>query len=78
MEYDTEFHSCSLFSFSDFDWCDNVIFGFGNSSSMHIDIKKEDIFVLGKGPTQRLNDTTIIAEAIYTINFSRLRKKKFV
>ena len=42
---------------------------------MHIGIKKEDIFVLGKGPTQRLNDTTIIAEAIYTINFSRLHKK---
>ena len=66
------------FFFSDFDWCENVIFGFGNISSMHIGIKKEDIFVLGKGPTQRLNDTTIIAEAKYTINFSRLHKKMFV
>ena len=37
---------------------------------MHIDNKKKDILVLDKGPTQGLNDTKIIAEAKYSINFT--------
>ena len=37
---------------------------------MHVDNKKKDILVLGKGPTQWLNDTAITAEAKYFINFT--------
>ena len=34
-----------------------LILGVGMSSSAHIDNKKEDILVLGKGPTQGLEHT---------------------
>ena len=42
---------------------------------MHIDNKKKNIFVLGKGPTQGLHDTIILVEAKYSINFSRSQRK---
>ena len=45
------------------------------SSSAHIDNKKKDILVLGKGPTQGL-ENTLIAEKNYLFNFT-LTKKKF-
>ena len=45
------------------------------SSSAHIDNKKKDILVLGKGPTQGL-EHTLTAEKMYSINFT-LTKKKF-
>ena len=44
-------------------------------SSAHIDNKKKDILVLGKGPTQEL-EHTLTAEKMYSINFT-LTKKKF-
>ena len=51
--YATGFHFCSLFLFPNFDWGKNVvIFGVGNSSSVHVDSKKEDISVFSKGPTK--------------------------
>ena len=46
-----------------------VIFGVDNSSSAHVDNEK-DILVLGDGPTKGLDDTTITAEANYSINFT--------
>ena len=45
------------------------------SSSAHIDNKKKDRLVLGKGPTQRL-EHTLTAEKTYSINFT-VTKKKF-
>ena len=45
------------------------------SSSVHIDNKKKDILVLGKNPMQELDDTTLTAEAEYSINFTEQRKK---
>ena len=45
------------------------------SSSAHIDDKKTDILVLGKGPTQGL-EHTLAAEKMYAINFT-VTKKKF-
>ena len=45
------------------------------SSSAHIDNKKKDLLVLGKGPTQGL-EHTLTTEKIYPINFT-LKKKKF-
>ena len=41
------------------------------SSSVHIDNKKNDISVIGKSPTQWLEDTMLTEEAQYLINFSR-------
>ena len=45
------------------------------SSSVHIDNKKKDILVLGKGPTQGL-EHTLTAKNMYSINFT-VTKEKF-
>ena len=42
---------------------------------MYIDSKKKNVLVLGETSTQGLNDTTITAEATYSINFSRSQRK---
>ena len=47
------------------------------SSSVHLDNKGKDILILGEGPTQGLDDTTVTAEAKYPINFT-LSGKRFV
>ena len=52
-----------------------IIFGVDMSSSAHIDNKKKDILILGKGPTQGL-EHTLSAEKMYSINFT-VTKKKF-
>ena len=43
-------------------------------NSAHIDNKKKDILILGKGRTQGL-EHTLTAEKIYSINFTITRKK---
>ena len=45
------------------------------NSSVHIDDKKRDILILGKDPTQGIDDTTLTAEAQYSVNFSRSNRK---
>ena len=40
-----------------------IIFEDDMSSSVHVDNKKKDILILGKGPIQGLDDTTLIAKA---------------
>ena len=45
------------------------------SSSIHIDNKKKDILVLGRGPTQGL-ESALTAEKMYSINFT-VTKNKF-
>ena len=58
-----------------FDWGKSaIIFWVDNSSEVNIDNKKNNILVSGEGPTQGLDDTTITAEAEYSINFTRLNK----
>ena len=52
-----------------------IIFGVGISSSVHIDNKKKDILILGKFPTQGLDDTSLTAEKEYSINFTEQQKK---
>ena len=44
------------------------------SSSIHIDNKKKDTLVLGKGPTQGLGHT-LTAEKMYSISFTLTRKR---
>ena len=45
------------------------------SSSVHIDNTGKDILILGEEPTQRLDDVTLTAEAIYPINFTQADKR---
>ena len=52
-----------------------IILGVDMSSSVHIDNKKKDILILGKGPTQEL-EHTLTEEKMYSINFT-VTKKKF-
>ena len=51
------------------------IFGVENSSSVLAANNKRYILVLGEVPTIGLDDTTITAEASYSINFSRSNRK---
>ena len=46
-----------------------IIFGVDMSSSVHVDNKKKDILILGKGLTQGL-EHTLTAENMYSINFT--------
>ena len=52
-----------------------IIFGVDMSSSVHIDNKKKYILIFCKNPTQGLDDTTLNAEAQYSINSSRSDRK---
>ena len=45
------------------------------SSPVHANNENKDILVLGEGPTQGLDDSTISAEAKYSINFTQSGKK---
>ena len=68
--YGIEFDRRSSFSFPGGGFGQNVlIFGADMSSSAHIDNKKKDILVLGKGPTKGL-EHTLTAEEMYSINFT--------
>ena len=66
---------CSEFSLLDGSMGKNVImFGVDISSSAHIDNKKKDILILGSGPIQGLDDTTLTTEAQYSIIFQDQRE----
>ena len=52
-----------------------IISGVDMSSLVQIDDTKKDILILGKGSAEALDDTTLAAEAQYSINFSRLQRK---
>ena len=45
------------------------------SSSVYVDNKGKDILILGEGPTQGLDDTTMTAETKYPINFTQSGKR---
>ena len=63
------------FSFGDGLGQNVIIFGEDMSSSVHADNKTKNILVLGKGFTQGLDNTTIYAEKIYPINFTKTNTK---
>ena len=52
-----------------------IIFGANMNSAVHVDNKKKDILILGKGPTQGFDGTTLTAEKLYPINFTEKNKK---
>ena len=75
--YGIEFDRRSSFLFPGGGFGQNVlIFGAGMSSSTHIDNKRKDILVLGKGLTQGLQHT-LTAEKFYSINFTVTKIKNF-
>ena len=45
------------------------------SSSLHVNNKNKDILILGKGQTKGLDNTSLTAEATYSISFSRSERK---
>ena len=74
--YGTGFDRRSSFSFPSGGFGQNILISRVDMSfSAHIDNKKKDILVLGKGPTQGL-EHTLTAEKMYSINFT-VTKKKF-
>ena len=75
--YGIGFDRISSFSFTSGGFGQNVlIVGADMSSSIHVDNKKKDILVFGKGPTQGL-ESTLTAEKMYSMNFT-VTKKSFV
>ena len=52
-----------------------IIFGVDMSSSIHATNRANNIYVMGKGLTQGINDTTIYAEKWFHNNFTELREK---
>ena len=74
--YGIGFYRKTTFSFPSCEFSQNVIiFVVDMSSSAHVDNKKKDILILGRGPTQGL-EHTLNAEKMYLINFT-VTKKKF-
>ena len=74
--YGIGFDRKSSFSFPRGGFGQNVIiFRVDMSYSVHVDNKKKDILILGKGPTKGLQHT-LTAEKMYSINFT-VTKKKF-
>ena len=51
-----------------------IIFGAGRSSSPHVNNKRKDILIPGKGPTQGL-EHTLTAEKLYSTNFTKENAK---
>ena len=52
-----------------------LIFGVHESSLLHSNNKANNIYVMGKGPVQGIDDTTSYAEKVYSQNFTQPNKK---
>ena len=75
--YGIRFDRRSSFSFPSSGFGQNVlILSADMSTSIHIDNKKKDILVIGRGSTQGL-ESTLTAEKMYSINFT-VTKEIFV
>ena len=51
-----------------------ITFGANMNSPLHIDNKKKNILILGKGLPDGLDDTMLTAEKEYSINFTKKQK----
>ena len=70
--YSLGFDSRSEFYLQVKAWGKNIIiFGADMSSSVRIDNTKKGILIIGDGPTQGSDNTALIAEDEYTINFTQ-------
>ena len=52
-----------------------LIFGVYENSVIHSNNKANNIFIMGDGLVQGINDTTLYAEKIYSQNFTVVNKK---
>ena len=52
-----------------------IISGIDMSSSGHVGNKNENFLILGEGPTQILDDTTLRAKAKYSFKFAQPSKR---
>ena len=52
-----------------------LIFGVHESSLLHSNNKANNIYVMGKGPVQGVDDTTLYTEKVYSQNFTQPNKK---
>ena len=52
-----------------------LIFGVHENSVVHSNNKANNIFIMGNGFVQGINDTTLYAEKIYSKNFSAVDEK---
>ena len=69
--YGIGFDRRSSFSFPGGGFGQNIIiFGADMNSSIHIDNKGKDVLIVGKGPTQGLDEHSLTAEKMYSINFT--------
>ena len=74
--YGIGFNSTSEFSLPDASMGKHVIiFGVDMSSSVHNDNKEKGILILGKEPTQGLDDTTLITKTKYPIKYTQPNKR---
>ena len=74
--YRIGFDSRSMFSIPNSDCGKNVVsFGVDMSSSVHANNKSKDILILSKGRTKELGNTSLTAEAEYSVTFSRSERK---
>ena len=73
--YDIGFDSRSQYAFTDGSMGKIVVFGTDMSSYVYVVNKGKDILILGEGPTQGLDYTTLTVEAKYSINFTQSNRK---
>ena len=73
--FDIGFDRRSSFSFPGGEFGQNIIiFEVDMISSVHINVKKKDILILGTGPTQGL-EHTLTTQKMYSIKFALTRKE---
>ena len=73
--YGIGFENHETFSLSNGSEKNVIFFEADLNSSVHVYNRKKDILILGKVPTDGLDDTTLIAEKEYSINFTEQNKK---
>ena len=75
-EYGICFDEGGMFSMNNITDGRNVlIFGVHENSVIHSNNKANNIYVMGDGIVQGINDTTLCAEKLYSTNFSATNKK---
>ena len=73
--YGLGFHSTGQFTHPQGGMARNIIiFGVNSSNSVHATNKTQNILILVHGLTQKVNNTTIYAEKLYSPNFSAENK----
>ena len=73
--YGLGFDSTGQFSHSQAGMARNIIiFGVKSSNSVHATNKTQNILIPGHGLTQKVNNTPIYAEKMYSLNFSAENK----